>query len=109
MRLSWGDEVGGRLRGMSLLFHNVRSAWGPGLEMLEAELGRWGVQLDVVGLAKTWLDEDSEKGMAVKGCRVVSTSRKKKAGGGEALMLRDGMMYREKPYLLLRGFLSPYL
>ena len=84
---------------LSLLFHNVRSAWGPGLEMLEAELGRWGVQLDAVGLAKTWLDEDSEKGMAVKGCRVVFTSRKKKAGGGEALMLRDGMMYREKPYL----------
>ena len=82
---------------MSLLFHNVRSAWGPGLEMLEAELGRWGVQLDVVGLAKTWLDEDSEKGMAVKGYRVVSASRRK-ARGGEALMLRDGMMYREKPY-----------
>ena len=69
--------MGGRLKGMSLLFHNVRSAWGPGLEMLEAELRRRRVQLDVVGLAKTWLDRDSERGMAVKGCSVVSTSRKK--------------------------------
>ena len=41
------------------------------------------MQWDVVGLAEMWLDEDSEKGMAVKGCRVVSTSRKKKAGGGD--------------------------
>ena len=78
---------------MALLLHNVRSAWGPGLEMLEAQLGRWGVQLDVVGLAKTWLDEDNEKGMAVKGYRAVCASRKKKARGGEALLLRDGLMY----------------
>ena len=82
-----------------MLFHNVRSAWGPELEMLEAELRRWGVQWDVVGLAETWLDEDSEKRMGVEGCRVVVASRKKKARGGKALMLRDGMMYREKPYL----------
>ena len=46
-----GDEVGGRVRGLakdggcslSLLFHNIRSAKGPGMELLEAELRRWGV------------------------------------------------------------------
>ena len=82
-----------------MLFHNVKSAWGPGLEMLEVELRRWGVQCDVVGLAEKWLDEYSEKGMAVKGYRAVCASRKKMARGGEALILRAGLMYREKSYL----------
>ena len=31
--------------------------------------------------------------MAVKGYRAVCASRKKKARGGEALMLRDSLMY----------------
>ena len=38
---------------LSLLFNNIRSARGPGLELLEAELRGWGVQWDVVGLAET--------------------------------------------------------
>ena len=70
-----GDGVGGRLREMarevgcalSLMFHNVRSARGPGLELLEAEMRRWAVQWDAVGLAETWLDEESEKGLAMMG------------------------------------------
>ena len=82
--------MGGRLRGvakeggcaLSLLFHNVRSASGPGMEMFEVELRRWLVQWDVVGLAETWLDEESEKGLAVKGFGVVCASRKQKGGGG---------------------------
>ena len=73
-----GDEVAGRLRGMarvegcglSLLFLNIRSAKGPGLELLQAELRRWAVQWDVVGLAETWLDGESEKG-EVGGVEVV--------------------------------------
>ena len=100
-------EGGGCLWGMAreggcalfLLFHNVGSAWGPGREMLEAELRRWGVQWDVVGLAEMWLDEDSEKGMAVKGYRAMCASRKKMGRGGEVLNLRAGLMYREKCYL----------
>ena len=72
-----GGEVVGRLRGvareggcvLSLLFHNVRSARGPGLELLEGEMRRWGVQWDVVGLAETWLDAESEKGLGGKGGR----------------------------------------
>ena len=99
-----GDGVVGRLRGLaqeggcalSLLFHNVRSARGAGLEMLEAELRRWAVQWDVVGLAETWLDKESEKGVSMKGCRVLCASREKKAGGGVALMLREGLTYRER-------------
>ena len=102
-----GDGVGGRLRevakeggcALSLLCHNVRSARGPGLELLEAEMRRWGVQWDVVGLTETWLDTESEKGMAVRGYGVVCASRKRKAGGGVALMLRDGLTYRERPDL----------
>ena len=82
-----------------MFFHNVRSAWGPGLEMLGADLRRWVVQWDAVGLAETWLDEDSEKGMAVKDYRAMCASRKKMARGGEALILRAGLMYREKSYL----------
>ena len=54
-----GDEVGGHLRqrakgggcALSLLFHNIRSAKGPGMELLEAEIKRWGVRWDVIGLA----------------------------------------------------------
>ena len=46
-----GGEVGGQLRevaksggcSLSLLFHNVRSVRGPGLELLEAEMRRWQV------------------------------------------------------------------
>ena len=102
-----GDEVGGRLRGMasgggcslSLLFHNIRSARGPGLELLEAELRRWGVQWDVVGLAETWLDEESERRLAVKGYRAVCASRRGRSGGGVALLLREGLTYRERPDL----------
>ena len=82
---------------LSLLFHNIRSA-GAGLELLEAELRRWTVQWDVVGLAETWLDEESEKGVSVKGYGVVSASRKGR-GGGVALLIRDGLTYRERPDL----------
>ena len=49
------------------MFHNIRSARGPGLELLEAEMGRWGVGWDVVGLAETWLDEESEMRVTVDG------------------------------------------
>ena len=38
---------------LSLLFHNVRSAKGGTMEMLEVELKRWAVQWDVVGLVET--------------------------------------------------------
>ena len=102
-----GDGVGGRLRrvareggcALSLLFHNVRSARGPGMELLEAEMRRWAVQWDVVGLAETWLDGESEKGLSVRGYGAVCASRKNKAGGGVALLLRDGLAYRERPDL----------
>ena len=102
-----GDEAGGRLRGLaqgkgcslSLLFHNVRSAKGPGLEMLEGEMRRWAVQWDVVGLAETWLDEESEKNVSVAGYGVVCASRKRQSGGGVALLVRDGLTYRERPDL----------
>ena len=57
-----GVEVPGVLRGvardggcsLSLFFHNLRSARGPGLELLEAEIRGWGVQWDILGLAATW-------------------------------------------------------
>ena len=50
-----GDEIASKLRGMarvggcglSLAFLNIRSAKGPGLELLQAELRRWAVQWDV--------------------------------------------------------------
>ena len=38
---------------LSLLFHNVRSARGGGLELLEGEMRRWGVAWDAVELAET--------------------------------------------------------
>ena len=84
---------------LSMMCHNVRSARGPGMELLEAEMRRWAVPWDVVGLAETWLDEESEKGLAVAGYGVVCASRKKKAGGGVALLIRDGLTYRERPDL----------
>ena len=52
------------------------------------------MQWDVAGLAETWLDEESEKGLAMKGYRALCASRKKKAGGGVALLIRDGLTYR---------------
>ena len=102
-----GGEVGGRQRqvaksggcSLSLLFHNVRSAKGPGLELLEGELRRWQVQWDVVGLAETWLDEESEKTVAMSGFQVVCASRSRSKGGGVALLVRDGLTYRERPDL----------
>ena len=84
---------------LSLLFHNVRSARGVGLEMLEAEMRRWSVQWDVVGLAETWLDAESEKGVTMAGFEVVCASRKVKKGGGVALLIREGLTYRERPDL----------
>ena len=102
-----GDGVGGQLRevarsggcSLSLLFHNIRSVKGPGLELLEGELRRWQVQWDVVGLAETWLDEESEKNVAVSGFGVVCASRSRMRGGGVALLIRDGLTYRERPDL----------
>ena len=86
--------MGARVRGLakdggcslSMVFHNVRSAKGPGMELLEAELRRWGVQWDVVGLAETWLDVESEKGLAVAGYGAVCASRKGRTGGGVAIL-----------------------
>ena len=43
---------------------------------------RWAVPWDVVGLAETWLDEESEKGLAVGGFEAVCASRSDKGGGG---------------------------
>ena len=60
---------------------------------------RWGVQWDVVGLAETWLDEESEKRMTVGGYGVVCASRRRKSGGGVALLVRDGLTFRERPDL----------
>ena len=102
-----GNGVGGKLRdlakeggcALSLMFHNIRSAKGPGLELLEAEVRRWGVQWDVVGLAETWLDAESEKAAVMKGYRSLCASRKAKGGGGVALFIRDGLTYRERPDL----------
>ena len=84
---------------LSLLFHNIRSAKGPGLELFEAELRRWGVGWDVVGLAETWLDGESEKGVSVAGYGAVCMSRKERRGGGVALLIKDGLTYRERPDL----------
>ena len=44
-----------------------RSNRGTGLELLEANIQRWAVPWDVVGLVEKWLDEESEKGLAVDG------------------------------------------
>ena len=102
-----GDKMTERLRsfatnsgcGLSLLCHNIRSAKGPGLELLDAELRRWGIQWDVVGLVETWLDEESEKALTLKGYQAVCASRKTKAGGGVALLVREGIVFRERPDL----------
>ena len=99
-----GDELRTRLKGLaedwgcseSMLFHNIRSAKGPGLELLEAEMRRWGVKWDVVGLAETWLDGESEQLLSVQGYSIVCASRKKKSGGGVAIMLKEGLVYRER-------------
>jgi hypothetical protein len=56
-----GDKVAGYMAGlandggcsMSLLFHNIQSAKGANLELLEAEMRMWAVPWDVVGLAET--------------------------------------------------------
>ena len=48
---------------------------------------RW----DVVGLAETWLDGESEVGFKVGGFSVVCASRKKRSGGGVALLVREGL------------------
>ena len=69
------------------------------MELLEAEMRRWAVQWDVVGLAETWLDEVSEKMVAVGGYGALCASRKEGTGGGVALLVRDGLSYRERPDL----------
>ena len=102
-----GDEVAGKLKGMarlggcrlSLAFLNIRSARGPGVELLQAEVRRWGVQWDVIGLAETWLDDESEKGLSIQGFSAVCASREKKGGGGVAVLVKDGLTYRERPDL----------
>ena len=66
------------------------------MELLQAELRRWSVQWDVIGLAETWLDEESEKGMSVEGYGAVFASRRERRGGGVALLVRDGLTYRER-------------
>ena len=68
--------------------------------MLEGELRRWGVQWDVVGLAETWLDEESEKSVAVEGYEMVCASRKMRSGGGVALLVKDRLTYRYYTYRL---------
>ena len=81
---------------MSILFHNIRSAKGPSLELLEGEIRQSGVQWDVIGLAETWLDDTSEKLMKMTGYTSICASRKTKSGGGTALLIREGLTYRER-------------
>ena len=73
-----------------MAFHNVRSAKGRNMEMLEAGLRRWNVRWDVVGLAETWLAEESEAGFRVEGYGAVCASRKERSGGGLALPVKGG-------------------
>ena len=102
-----GDEVAGRLAGlasdggcsMSLLFHNIRSAKGANLELLEAEMRMWMVPWDVVGLAETWLDAESEKRVGLEGYVVECASRQDKGGGGVALFIKEGLTYKTRPDL----------
>ena len=47
---------------------------------------RWAVPWDVVGLVEKWLDEESEKGLAMNGYGALCASRKRKRDGGVALM-----------------------
>ena len=99
-----GEETTQRLKtfasssgcSLSLLFHNIRSARGPGLELFEAEIRRWGVPYDLIGLAETWLDAESEKLLSVKGYQAVCASRKIKSGGGVALLIKEGLIFRER-------------
>ena len=85
-----GGEVAGRHAdfardggcSLSLMFHNVRSAKGKNLEMLEAEIRRWQVSWDVVGLAETWLDAESEALVSLGGYSGVFASGRERPGGG---------------------------
>ena len=69
------------------------------MELFEGEMRRWGVRWDIVGLAETWLDAESESGLAVEGYAAVCASRSSKRGGGVALLIRDGLTYTERPDL----------
>ena len=84
---------------VALLCHNIRSAKGPGLELLEAEVRRWGISWNIIGLTETWLDKESEKRLSVQGYTAVCASRKDKGGGGVALLIKEGQTYRERPEL----------
>ena len=53
----------------------------------------------MVGLAETWLDGESEVGLAVEGYTALCASRKGRKGGGVALLIREGLTYRERPDL----------
>ena len=102
-----GDEVRNSLKqlakddgcSLSMMCHNIRSAKGPGLELLESEIRRWGVQWDVLGLTETWLDKESERRVTIQGYDGVFASRKEKNGGGVALFVKDGRTFRERPDL----------
>ena len=102
-----GEELKGCLKkvakesgcSLSLLCHNIRSARGPGLELLEAEMRRWGVSWEVIGLTETWLDAEGEKRVSVEGYRAICASRSKKSGGGVALLIKEEQTYRERPDL----------
>jgi hypothetical protein len=50
-----------------------------------------GHQWDVVGLAETWLDVESAKGVGLEG--------KDKGGGGVALFIKEGLTYNTRPDL----------
>ena len=71
---------------------------------------RWMVRWDVVGLAETWLDVESEKGVSLEGYGGVFASRRVKMGGGVGLFIRDGLTGKGRTWgLLMRGFLSQSL
>jgi hypothetical protein len=75
---------------MSLLFHNIRSAKGANLELLEAEMRMWAVPWDVVGLVEMWLDAEIEKRVVLGGYVVECASWKNKGRvGWRCLFRRD--------------------
>ena len=83
---------------MSLIHQNIRSA-PKNLKNFEISLSNLGLKFKFLGLSETWFKDHNVELHGLTGYKAVHNYRKKKAGGGVSIFIRDDIEFIHKPNL----------
>ena len=79
----------------SICHMNIRSLRA-NLHNFESYLQLLGIKFSVIGMTETWLDDTSCLLYSMPKYNFVESHRKNQSGGGVAIFLRDGMLYKQR-------------